>query len=297
MISILIPTYNTDVSSLLQELDVQCQRLTQSYEIIVADDFSVDTKLREQNKKAADSREIHYIQNQQNLGRIATRKLLAKSARYDWLLFLDADVLPKESHFVQLYIDTIKGEDKIIFGGISYRTDRPKKEEILRWFYGKHKEAKHVSARQKAPHFIISQNILFKKDVFFEVHTVSQNRYGLDNIVSFEIKKKGFKVKHIDNPVIHLGLETTETFLKKSIQSLETTEYFETNGEFPSNFRPIQRVYLKLKKTGLLVLFKGMYKPFKNNIEKNLYSNRPFLFLFDLYRLFHYAKLKENSNA
>ncbi len=297
MLSVLIPTYNTNVFPLVEKIHDQCKQAGHEFEIIVADDASSDDSLEVQQKEIEQMDRCRVLKNETNLGRTATRNLLAKTAQYDWLLFLDADVMPKYDDFIKRFALNNPKDAPIVFGGIAYYPEKPRQQQVLRWKYGTDREAKSVKERGKNPHFIISQNLLIQKDAFFNINLVSENVYGLDNIVSYFIFKNNLKVGHIDNPVYHLGLENTETFIKKSIQSLETSLRFHREGNFPEDFRPVQKLYIKLKKWGLLGIFKGTMRLFVKSIEKNLYSNNPNLKWFDLYRLYHYAKLKDQQHA
>ncbi|MDC8004465.1 glycosyltransferase family 2 protein [Aureisphaera galaxeae] len=297
MLSVLIPTYNTNVLSLVENIHRQCLEAGHDFEIMVADDASTDQDVTEANQGIDQLTHCRLLRHERNLGRTATRDFLAKQAQFDWLLFLDADVMPKYPDFIKRFSLTQSQDSPIVFGGVAYRKEKPELQQILRWKYGSDREAKNVKERNKSPHFIISQNLLIKKDTFFEVNLVSENVYGLDNVVSYFIYKNGITVAHIDNPVYHLGLENTKTFIKKSIQSLETSLQFHREGNFPEDFRPVQKLYLKLKKWGLLGIFKGFIGAFEKRIEKNLYSNNPNLRWFDLYRLYHYTLLKEKLNA
>src|SRR5690606_7238241 len=104
MLSILIPTYNYDVTNLVSQLYNQCIEVPNlSFEIIVYEDGSTNTDIIQLNKKIAN---IRYLYNEDNIGRTAARNFLAKSALFDTLLFLDADTLPKKSNFIDKYLTT-----------------------------------------------------------------------------------------------------------------------------------------------------------------------------------------------
>lgn len=297
MLSILIPTYNTNIEALTIEIHRQCEKLSFPFEIHLLDDASTIKTVQKGNSQLAQLSNSFYHQNEVNLGRTSTRQRLAELASYPWLLFLDADVQPKYANFIHRFELDKQQESDIIFGGIAYQNEAPKLEEMLRWKYGKEREAKSVNERLKTPHFIISQNLLIKKEAFFRINKAGENKYGLDNIVSYEILIQGIKIKHIDNPVYHLGLETTETFLGKSIDSLRTTLHFVRNSNLPEDFRPIQKVYLRIKRMGLLGLFQLLLKPFIGKIERNLRSSNPNLKYFDLYRLHHFIHLNKQDHV
>ncbi|NND61643.1 MAG: glycosyltransferase family 2 protein [Flavobacteriaceae bacterium] len=288
-LSILIPTYNYSVHNLVEELQKQALVTNQPYEIVVLDDAS-ELEI-ERNKIIDDWQNCSYEKLTTNVGRTAARSKLMEKAQYDWLLFLDADVLPKGENFLKNYLNELSACD-VVFGGIAYAEKRPANNLILRWKYGRAREAKTVSERNKAPHFIISQNLLIKKDVFRKANIVNESHYGLDNLFSNQLLRLGATVKHIDNPVVHLGLEPNEKFLSKALKAVETTVIFEKKGLMDEGLRPSQKAYNRLKKWGMLSLFQFLMKNIKGKMERNFKSAEPNLFWFDLYRLHHYINLK-----
>jgi len=297
MLSILIPTYNYSIVDLVKTIWKQCKEEALQFEILVVDDCSTDIKIKEQNNAINELDACRLIENPQNLGRTASRNLLAQKAAFNWLLFLDADVIPVNENFIKNFKLQNNKAHKVIYGGVRYLDTLPKKENMLRWKYGKKREAKSVAQRLKEPYFIISQNLLIQKTVFFDTNTIQKNNYGLDILFSNNLKKNNITVKHIDNPVYHLGLETSEVFIEKSLESVKTTVNLENEHLLSSDLRPLQKNYLYLKKWKLTRLFSWFITILKKQIRKILLSKNPSLFLFDLYRLQYYVSLKSKSNA
>lgn len=296
MISILIPTYNYNVLPLVENLHNQLATLDIPYEIKVYDDGSPTPF--EENKAINDFQNCQYIQRTENIGRTAIRSLMAEQAQYDWLLFLDADVLPKTKSFVQNYTSAIRNQEcDVIFGGITYDDKKPETNLVLRWKYGREREAKSVAQRQEAPFFIISQNLCIRKSIFLQANNLHENRYGLDNYFSNRLKDLNARMLHIDNPVIHFGLESNEKFIQKALEAVETTVILENRELMDKNMRPIQKSYLKLERWGLKSLFHFAISKFKGTMERNFQSDNPNLFWFDLYRLNYYIELKKNGDA
>ena len=296
MLSVLIPTYNYDLHKLVKDIHTQCERAKIRFEVVVIDDGSVDFKV--ENESINKLAHAQYICLENNLGRTAVRAKLADMAKYDWLLFLDSDVLPAQSAFIQNYINTIENTTKdVVFGGIVYEDKKPSNDLLLRWHYGREREAKSVAERKKSPFFIISQNLLIKKVTFKAANTIKENYYGLDNFFSNQLKRINSKVEHIHNPVIHLGLETNGTFIEKASKAVETTVIFEEKGLMDDDLRPLQKSYLKLKKVGLTNPFRYVISKCKPKMLRNFNSSKPNLFWFDLYRLAYYIDLKKRKNA
>ncbi len=295
MISILIPTYNYNVLSLVEELHRQGVNLDVDFEILVMDDGSPSPS--EENKKINSLSNASYIIQTTNLGRTAIRTKLAEQAQFNWLLFLDADIRIPSEIFISQYVRVITNSTDVIFGGVSYDEEIPPRELSLRWHYGNSREAKSVEEREKSPYFIISQNLFIKKQIFLTANVVSENYYGLDNLFSNQLQRIKATVSHIDNPVIHLGLENNQSFTTKALKAVETTIIFEERGLMDSNLRPIQKAYKKLTSFGATGLFSFIISKMKRTMEKNFDSGSPNLFWFDLYRLNHYIQLKKKPRA
>ena len=296
MISILIPTYNYNIYGLVTQIHEQAIQLDFPFEIIVCEDAS--EIFTDKNEKISGFSHTQYSKLAKNIGRTALRDLLANNANYNWLLFLDADVMPKSENFIKNYIRNLKTtETEVIFGGICYEEVKPETTKMLRWKYGTEREAKPVQEREKDKFAVISQNLLIKKQVFLKTNTLKENFYGLDIFFSNQLKRLNVNVKHIDNPVIHFGLEENRVFLKKAMAAVETTVILEKKGMMDKDMRPLQKTYLKLKKNGATKSFSLLISKFQVKMEHNFNSSNPNLFWFDLYRLNYYIQLKKKHNA
>jgi len=296
MISILIPTYNYNIVKLVTTLHGQCTERSIDYEILVMDDCSSNKELKTHNQVINNLDKCRYIESKENRGRTASRDLLAKEATFNWLLFLDADVMPKYKDFINRFVENLS-KAQLIFGGITYSETMPNTDLMLRWKYGHSRESLSVLQRNKIPYLSINSGcFLIEKEQFISVNKhLAFNSYGLDNLFKQVLEKKEVRVLHIDNPVYHLGLEKNKVFIKKSLESVETTILLEKKGLIKTDLRPIQKTYLKSKKYGMLPLFRKTIQLFEKQLISNFNSKNPSLFLFDLYRLYYYDKLKKDA--
>lgn len=296
MLSVLIPTYNFDITHLVSQLHRQLVAGAIDFEIIVADDASPNSQITANNAAVSSFSNTFFMAHPTNQGRTATRNFLAEKAKYKRLLFLDADVMPKNEDFIAKFLSHTDAD--LVFGGIRYADEKPDKNQMLRWKYGRAREAKSVPQRLKYPYLsVISGCVFIKKEIFFKTNEIFENRYGLDVLFCQNLEKMQAVVKHIDNPVIHLGLETNRAFVEKTKKGIESLVYFEQQGTIPHNYRPLQKAYLKLKKYRLSGVFRRLAGVGRPLIERNLLSSRPSLFLFDVYKLHYFVKLKQPVNA
>ena len=238
---------------------------------------------------------VVFLRIKKNSGRTATRNILANKAKYNWLLFLDADVTPLDNSFIARYLKQIDKKNDVISGGIVYENQKPNHKQLLRWVYGRKRESKSAKVRNKKPYNIISANLLIDRKLFLKANNFETNQYGLDIYFSYKIRELKAKVLHIENPTIHLGLESTAVFLEKSLHAIQTTHTLEKDKKIDAASRALQIRYNQLNSTGATKLFIFIFSGLEKKIIKNLNSTNPSIFLFDLYKLCYYCKLMKNA--
>ncbi|MBT8266668.1 MAG: glycosyltransferase [Bacteroidia bacterium] len=292
MISILIPTFNFNTHPLAKALERQALKANIVYELICIDDGSFSHHNIE-NQKINNLSHCKFIEAQQNIGRNANRHLLAKKAQYDWLLFIDSDVLPKTESFLVNYLDMVEKSYDAIFGGFAYADTNPEPNKTLRYTFGKHREEVSAAVRNKKPYkVIISANFLIKKDLFLQINkTETKNLYGLDYLFGGLLSSRKCNVHHIDNEVYHLGIDTNENYLEKTRKAVETLYYINNLKKLTHHEISMLSMFQKLKLFGLHRLFGNLMANFNTQIEKNLLGKNPNLFLFDIYRLGYLCRL------
>ena len=146
MLSILIPTYNYNIVQLVNTIHEQLIKSNIEFEIIALDDVS-NHDIIAQNSKINILKNTQYILSKTNGGIAVNRQILCNRAKFDWILLLDADMKLKSDLFISNYLETIKHDFEVIFGGIDYESKIPNSENILRWKYGATCEA--INAKKK----------------------------------------------------------------------------------------------------------------------------------------------------
>ena len=295
MISVLIPIYNFKVSNLINALHEQLTATNIPFEIICLDDCSAQGFI-EDNLKI--NRLVNTVLkfSEANNGRIKTRQLLSDQASYDWLLFLDADTLPKHNNFISNYLNAITSESEVILGGFAYKKESPKKENLLRWKYGKSCEEVKASRRNSHPYkIIISGNMLIKKEVFNMTNSkIIDKTYGLDSYFGSLLKQNNIKVLHIDNEVFHMGIEKSATYLKKKEEASDTLLTLLNENKIVVHNNNLLSWFLALKRFRLHYFFSYFFILFNSILKKNLLSSYPIITLLQFYRLSYmcYSYLK-----
>lgn len=292
MLSILIPTYNYAILALVKNVHQQCLEAQIPFEIICLDDQS-DNDYQIENQVISTLPSCIYNVNQTNVGRTRTRQRLAEQAKYDWLLFLDADVIPVTSAFIQHYIDAIQ-PNTVIFGGYQYEKESTDATKILRYRYGKEREEKYASERNKNPYtYVFSGNMLVPKSIFLNFnYQANEKNYGMDIYFGYQLYQQQISVLHLDNPILHLGLETNEVYFQKALQGVESRKKYLLHEKGVDQMNPLVQAYAKLKKLGLTKLVAVGFKIVAPFLKKNILSTNPKLVYFDIYRLGYLCSLE-----
>ena len=292
MLSVLIPIYNFAVIDLVQELSKQAESLNIPFEILCIDDQSKSEFLNS-NIGLEQIKGVNYQVLKNNIGRSAIRNLLADRARFDYLLFLDCDI-EIEAHFLKKYFD-FKDKSEVIVGGVSYSDfDNKDKTKLLRWKYGKAREERKAHLRNQKPYTSFSAcNLWVNKKVSQKVRfSESFTKYGHeDTLYGAELELNSITVIHINNPIIHLGIDKVSVFLEKTELALINLVLLRRN--HPKTCRNIKifNYYNRLRKT--LFFSKGLFLLCRYICRKMLLSGNTNLIVFDLYKLSFILCLKK----
>ena len=296
MLSVCIPVYNARIDTLIKALHYQKLKLKYQVEIVVIDDASAE-QYRINNRllsKYIDK----YIELDKNIGRSKIRNLFIQYASNQYLLFIDSDSVIDNSDFLKKYINVLKeNRNKVIVGGSSYSDEKPDKNKMLRWEYGKKTESQPAKRRNKEPYrsfktnnVIIPANIL--NQIPFEEKLTG---YGHeDTLMGYRLKKVGVGIIHIDNYVINKELDTNEEFLNKSKEAVKSLfQALEITGGDPEFIKDVKllRWVSELHKTKLSVIVLLMLKVADLFIEFFLKNGMPSVFLLNLVKLYHALNL------
>lgn len=297
MLSILIPVYNYNIAKLVEDLYVQGLDALVDFEIIVMEDGS-DLFL-EENKQAASREFCRYIPLEKNIGRSAIRNRLADEAKYKHLVFMDCDAEVCNPNYIRRYA-AFQHEECVVVGGTIYDPDENNPNYSLRLKYGRQREAQAFHERQKRKYQTFSSfNFLISKSIFNKVRFDENIRgYGHeDTLFGHCLFENGYEIQHIDNSLIHKGLDDNKTFIRKTEIATENLYRLYQTGRYPFLAKESKLLYnfTRINKLKLTSLFALNYKALKQFMQNRLSSPNPSLRLYDLYKLFymcHIAKQK-----
>jgi hypothetical protein len=267
-LSILIPVYRYDCSQLVADLHAQGDALGVDYEVLVAD----DEKLQ--------------------LGRARVRNHLAETAKGDKLLFIDCDAAVESPRFLKDYLEAAE-RAPVVVGGMHHADTLPSPDVSLRYRYEKAAD-RHRSADERNRHpyaCFTTFSFLIDRKLFLDIRFDDAcTDYGHeDTLFGAELERRGVPVLHIDNPLIHKGLEPNDVFLDKSRTALESLKRMETKLQGHST---LLRAYARLRRWHLTRPMAQLYRRFGRQWEGRLTSSRsPSLFLFKIYKLAYYCTL------
>lgn len=296
MLSILIPTYNYQITNLVKVLHQQAIDAGIEFEILCKDDAS--SFYLEENKISLEKlKYVSYFTSDKNIGRTASRQFLCNKAKYDWLLFLDADVMPKTKKFIENYAYLFYSKNEVVFGGLAYDEKEVIKQETLRWKYGKMYEEVDAKERNKKPFQIItSGNFLIKKSIFLSINKkLDRKAYGLDNYFAALLKKNNTKVYHINNEAYHYGLENSTAYIKKAEEAIATLLWMKNDLKLDTYDNKLLSLHDRFKALKISSFLGWLYKKFGDRIKTNLLSDNPKIYLLQIYKLL-YISFKDTNN-
>ena len=237
MLSILIPTYNYDCSSLVYDLDTMCSKANIDYEIIVGNDGST-ANMQNLKNLTQTLKYFKFLDFKGNRGRSIIRNTLAREAKYEKLLFIDSDMKVYKSDFIELYV---KEKSPIVAGGIKVLEDQNP-------IYILHKKYE----KNRSTNIATTQNLLVRKDIFNEIRFIENvKKYGYEDIIFSHRLDKMYGIKFIYNPLIHNGPIPTDIFIERLAESTETLIELYKDEKYHKDIiesSKLLRAYMKIKK-------------------------------------------------
>lgn len=292
------------------------------FEIIFADDGSADATARQRNAIIAQLPYCQYIERPKNVGRSAIRVFLAHTAHYSHLIFLDGDVAIKRGNFVQTYL-AHRNDADVIIGTLHFsrmqvacdtaediigHTKRAKEEtkkttepvlydDNLKYRYEQQFLAKHpVKKRMQQPYASFrTTNFMVRRDLLLAYpFDETFHEYGYeDTLFGKQLKEHGATLIHLDNAATIADYEDNATFVAKTEESLRTLA---AHAHQLQGYSTLLHTANKLKCLHLLPLIAFVFELFKGLLHKNLCSNSPSVFLFNVYKLGYYVNLTRSIN-
>ncbi len=220
VLSILIPFFRDEPVRLLKALD----GAGGDVEVVVLDDGSGDPDLaaRVAGTVQAMALPARFVGLSSNEGRSKGRNRLASHARGQWMLFLDADMLPDRPSFIADWLALIADrKPAVAFGGFSLdQTPRTRAHALHRAMALK-SDCLSAEVRAQAPEkHVFTSNLLVRRDVFETIgFDEAFTGWGWEDVEWAMRVARAHPIVHVDIPASHLGLDTAATMARKYEQS------------------------------------------------------------------------------
>ncbi|OGX81254.1 hypothetical protein BEN48_06560 [Hymenobacter glacialis] len=256
-------------------------------EIMLLDDGSRE-EFRELNRPLSARAGVRYRELAQNVGRAAIRNQLAATAQHEWLLLLDNDSLLPDAQLLARYA-AARTQAPVLIGGTSYAPAKPADAALhLRWLYGREREARPAAVRQLAPHGQLTvNNALIRADVLARFPLdETLNGYGHeDTALGLALARAQVAVVHLDNPVLHAGLEPAAVFLQKCEEAVRNLAQMHRHPGHASESRLLSTAG-RLHRLGLAGAARHLLRALAPVLRRGLLSLRPRLAHLDLLKLY-----------
>ena len=297
MISFLIPTCNFDCTKLVKAIWKQADALRNElkaefdFEIIVSDDASNEKDIiKALQNGIASMPDCHLVLQPQRLGRASNRNALIRESRFPWKIFMDADAEVYTTNFVACYWESRNKAD-VICGSIL--PGEPRKGCELRYRYELlASENMTAERRNKLPyHRFTAFNVMLgekaSKKVCFDENC---KEYGHeDTLFGMTLLEAKLTVLHIDNPLVHTGIDTNAEFLEKTETALKSLSRLPQLQEVVGS----SRIYKRFRSLWLTPILTLSFRLFKSLMRRNLLGRHPSIFLLNCYKLLFYSALKQ----
>jgi len=251
-LSVCVPVYRYDVTALMDAL-AACKSSTLT-EMIFYDDGGCDQDLLAKLESHAGRvpAAIRIVSAAANRGRSAARNAAICHARCDWLLLLDADMMPDDPRFLEAYLDAIDTtwEPAVIVGGYSLKSAQSDKAHALHRWQAEASECLPAAARSKAPgRNVFSSNVLVHKLVLdacpFDERFAG---WGWEDTDWGLRAQRFFPIRHIDNTATHLGLDTDAALMAKYAKSGENFVLMTTRHRDEAARMPLYRMARRFRR-------------------------------------------------
>ena len=218
-LTIAIPTYKDMPDKLIDKL-MSCPGAEQSH-LLIYDDGSGVAQLGTFCAAAVTNwpGPATLISARENKGRAHARNRLIAHAKTNWILLLDADMLPDSSDFLANYLDAISASNgpSLIAGGFSLKQVTPNRAQSLHARQSLSSECLSAKDRSKDPgRYVFTSNILIHRQILNAVKFDDGfEGWGWEDVDWGLRVARSYPVVHVENTATHLGLDDVGTLLEK----------------------------------------------------------------------------------
>ncbi|WP_297804679.1 glycosyltransferase [uncultured Brevundimonas sp.] len=243
-LSVLIPFLSDDPTPLLQALAKEATGLGSEVEVILLDDGTGDPALtgRITALVARAAMPICLITAASNNGRAAGRNILLNRARGEYVLFIDADMLPDNRDFLSQWLYFAREErPAAAFGGFSVSQAPTDPRFAVHRAMALRTDCLDAKTRARDPlKNVFTSNLLIRREHLATCPFDGRfSGWGWEDVEWAIRFGKAHTIRHVDIPATHMGLDDVPTLMRKYDQSARNFEQIraahpEVVEEFPS---------------------------------------------------------------
>ena len=241
VLSVLIPFYKESPLDLLNALST---RSPESLEIILIDDGSDRADITSAVSAFIQQSPLacELITLTENEGRARGRNRLTSAARGRYFLFLDSDMLPDDTAFLDTWLaSTDNPQTAVIFGGFSLLQAPQTPDFAIHRLMAGHSDCLDAETRRISPEkYVFTSNLLVRRDVFAaEGFDAAFTGWGWEDVEWAMRVAAHYRIDHIDNTATHMGLDSAGALAQKYEQSVPNfarviTRHPEIVSQYPS---------------------------------------------------------------
>ncbi|RIJ23270.1 glycosyltransferase family 2 protein [Henriciella barbarensis] len=261
-ITVCVPCYRDDVSALVANLS-QAEGAARAA-VLIYDDGSADPQLTARLKTFLEAYPgpARLVTASDNQGRAHARNRLHDVCESDWILFLDADMKPDDARFLARYLAAVEECEgpALIAGGFSLQHAEVSAQTRLHAAQSLASECLDAVARRKEPgRYVFTSNILVHRRVLSEVPFDDGFKgWGWEDVDWGLNVAKAYPVHHIDNTATHLGLDETDTLLRKFGSSAQNFARLARRHPDAVQSMPLYQIAHKFRNLPARTLFMGL---------------------------------------
>jgi glycosyltransferase involved in cell wall biosynthesis len=219
-LSVLTPFHRHDPSALLERV----ANAPAGVEFILIDDGSASAALLAKIIGAAErvAAPVRVIVWGKNRGRAAARNRLLDEARGEYVLFLDADMIPDSPRFLSIWLGVLSTQRPLVaFGGLSVaRAAADADTELHHNLFARSDCALARARALKPAQSTASANLAVRRD-FLAANPFDPRftGWGFEDTDWALTAARRVRILHIDNPATHAGLDDVRTLMRKSAEA------------------------------------------------------------------------------